>query len=51
MLNFYLYDMAKVREQEFVAQAARRRNRQANETGLVASVAKLLRRRESGEQH
>ncbi|MHB8717824.1 MAG: hypothetical protein ACYDAC_02880 [Candidatus Dormibacteria bacterium] len=46
MLNVHLYDMAKVREQEFLAEAARHPHlRRDGEVGLLAGVARRLRRR------
>lgn len=48
MMNLYLYEMAKVREQEFLAEAARQRG-QHGHNALVANVAKLLRRGHRGQ--
>lgn len=46
MLSVHLYDMAKVREQDFLAEAARHPHlRRDGEVRLFAGVARLLRRR------
>lgn len=51
MLNLHLYDMAKVREQEFIAEAARHQASREGHGGLIAAVAKRLRRSSDRSQH
>ncbi|MBJ7608551.1 MAG: hypothetical protein JF887_03845 [Candidatus Dormibacteraeota bacterium] len=45
MMNTQLYELALLREQEYVCAAAARRNRGRRNGRLVAGVARRLRRR------
>jgi hypothetical protein len=49
MIHTQLYDQAKIREQEYILAAARRNRNRAN-GGILAGVARKLRRRSGSRE-